>query len=203
MKQRLSAIPVFAVVNNKNEFVLVTGDDGVRQLGMFFFRKEDAEGFISTVRFSLYMMISRLKMCLKLLFIFMWLFFVLCISHSLELSGLLVTLSAMQIKEKNPKLGKSARVLMTSMDSVYEFSVTPRENTNTEGIVFRFMPDASQVAHALEVRSKNFNNYSSRVSIVVIFICFEYVTFFFRSCIALLVCLATLLLACRYFKLKG
>jgi len=71
VKQRLSAIPVFAVVNNKNEFVLVTGDDGVRQLGMFFFRKEDAEGFISTVRFSLYMMISRLIMCLKLLFIFM------------------------------------------------------------------------------------------------------------------------------------
>lgn len=49
MKKRLSSIPVFAVVNSKNEFVLVTGDDGVRQLGMFFFSKEDAEGFISTV----------------------------------------------------------------------------------------------------------------------------------------------------------
>ena len=47
---RLSGVPVFAVVNQKNEFVLVSGDDDEgRQLGLFFFAKEDAEGLIATV----------------------------------------------------------------------------------------------------------------------------------------------------------
>lgn len=104
IKLRLSGIPVFAVVNNKNEFVLVSGDtDGDRQLGLFFFTKEDAEGLIAT------------------------------------------------IKEQNPKLGKAAKVLATSMDAVYEFAVTPRGESGTEGVVFRFMPDGKQVDNALEV----------------------------------------------------
>jgi len=32
----------------------------------------------------------------------------------------------MQIKEANPKLGKQAKVMPTSMDRVYEFARTPR-----------------------------------------------------------------------------
>ena len=105
IKLRLSGIPVYAVVNTKNEFVLVSGDDNEsRQLGLFFFSKEDAEGLIDT------------------------------------------------IKEQNPKLGKSAKIMATSMDAVYEFAVTPRSDSDTEGVVFRFMPDGRQVGNALEVR---------------------------------------------------
>ncbi len=55
------------------------------------------------------------------------------------------------IKEQNPKLGKSARILATSMDAVYEFAVTPRGESGTEGVVFRFMPDGRQVENALDL----------------------------------------------------
>ena len=105
IKLRLSGIPVYAVVNNKNEFVLVSGDgdNDDHQLGLFFFNKEDAEGLIST------------------------------------------------IKEQNPKLGKQSKVLTTSMDSVYEFAITPRGESGTEGVIFRFMPDARQIQAALEL----------------------------------------------------
>ncbi len=104
IKLRLSGIPVFAVVNSKNEFVLVSGDGADdRQLGLFFFARDDAEGLIAT------------------------------------------------IKEQNPKLGKSAKILATSMDAVYDFAVTPRGETGTEGVAFRFMPDSHQVQAALEV----------------------------------------------------
>lgn len=37
------------------------------------------------------------------------------------------------------------------MDSVYEFAVTPRSESGTEGVIFRFMPDARQVDNALEL----------------------------------------------------
>jgi hypothetical protein len=37
------------------------------------------------------------------------------------------------------------------MDSVYEFAVAPRAKSGTEGVTFRFMPEASQVEQALEV----------------------------------------------------
>jgi hypothetical protein len=54
VKRRLSGVPVFAVVNSKNEFVLVSGEDGdstsAHQLGFFFFNREDAEALITTVR---------------------------------------------------------------------------------------------------------------------------------------------------------
>lgn len=54
VKRRLSGVPVFAVVNNKNEFVLVSGDDHdskqSSQLGLFFFNQQDAEALIATVR---------------------------------------------------------------------------------------------------------------------------------------------------------
>ncbi len=106
IKLRLAGVPVFAVVNAKNEFVLVSGDGAdERQLGLFFFSRADAEGLIAT------------------------------------------------IKDQNPKLGKAAKVLATSMDAVYDFAVTPRGDTGTEGVAFRFMPDSRQVEAALEVGS--------------------------------------------------
>lgn len=103
IKAKLSGIPVYAVVNQKNEFVLVSGDAEDKHLGLFFFNKEDAEGLVATM------------------------------------------------KEQNPNLGKTAKVLQTSMDNVYEFAITPRDQSGTDGVTFRFMPDASQVEHAMEL----------------------------------------------------
>ena len=37
------------------------------------------------------------------------------------------------------------------MDNVYEVFTTPRDQTGLSGIHFRFMPDARQVKHALEL----------------------------------------------------
>ena len=50
IKFRLAAVPVFAVVNAKSEFVLVAGDDPKsRQLGLFFFSREEAEALVASV----------------------------------------------------------------------------------------------------------------------------------------------------------
>jgi hypothetical protein len=104
IKKRLSGVPVYAVVNQKKEFVLVSGDEtDARQLGMFFFNQSDAEELVATV------------------------------------------------KEQNPNLGRHARVLRTTMDAVYEFAVTPRTDSGTHGVVFRFMPGASEIQAALEL----------------------------------------------------
>jgi len=51
IKARLAGVPVYAVVNSKKEFILVSGDDdSSRQLSLLFFNKADAEGFQETVR---------------------------------------------------------------------------------------------------------------------------------------------------------
>lgn len=58
-----------------------------------------------------------------------------------------------QLKEHNPKLGRQAKVLTSSLDRVYEFAVAPRGAApGLEGVTFRFMPDAKQVDAALQVR---------------------------------------------------
>ncbi|KAI3432456.1 hypothetical protein D9Q98_004006 [Chlorella vulgaris] len=103
IKARLSSVPVYAVVNKKNEFVLVSGEDDVKQLGLFFFSEPEAEAMLKT------------------------------------------------IKEANPKVGKQAKVMTTSMDRVYDFATTPRTETGTEGVIFRFMPDPRQVDLALQL----------------------------------------------------
>lgn len=51
IKARLAGVPIYAVVNSKKEFILVSGDDDSgRQLSLLFFNKADAEGFQETVR---------------------------------------------------------------------------------------------------------------------------------------------------------
>jgi hypothetical protein len=57
-----------------------------------------------------------------------------------------------QIREENPRLARDSKVLRVTMDNVYEVFTTPRDQTGLQGIHFRFMPDVSQVRHALEVR---------------------------------------------------
>ena len=57
----------------------------------------------------------------------------------------------LQIREANPKLGRAARVLTTSMDRVYAFSSAPPGASGTEGVLFRLVPDPTQVRRALEL----------------------------------------------------
>eukprot|EP00246_Nothoceros_aenigmaticus_P003717 TRINITY_DN148_c0_g1_i4.p1 TRINITY_DN148_c0_g1~~TRINITY_DN148_c0_g1_i4.p1 ORF type:complete len:244 (-),score=12.23 TRINITY_DN148_c0_g1_i4:656-1387(-) len=51
-----------------------------------------------------------------------------------------------QVKDREPLLGRGARVVAVSLDKVYQL--------NTEGIAFRFLPDPRQVKNALEARAK-------------------------------------------------
>ncbi|KAF6251689.1 Tic22-like family-domain-containing protein [Scenedesmus sp. NREL 46B-D3] len=56
-----------------------------------------------------------------------------------------------KIREENPRLARDSKVLRVTMDNVYEVFTTPRETTGLQGIHFRFMPDMSQVKHALQL----------------------------------------------------
>ena len=55
-----------------------------------------------------------------------------------------------QIHEQNPKLGKDSKVLEVGLDQVYNFSSGSR-NKGTDGLCFRFMPDAQEIQQALQV----------------------------------------------------
>ncbi len=50
-----------------------------------------------------------------------------------------------------PALNPAGSALQVGMDSVYQFATTPRKDTGTEGVIFRFMPDAAQVDAAVKV----------------------------------------------------
>ncbi len=56
----------------------------------------------------------------------------------------------MQIHEQNPQLAKQSRVLEVGMDQVYSFSNGASEHAS-DGLAFRFMPDAEQVKEAMQV----------------------------------------------------
>lgn len=51
-----------------------------------------------------------------------------------------------QVRDREPSLGRGAKVVAVSLDKVYQLS--------TEGIAFRFLPDPRQVKNALETRFK-------------------------------------------------
>ena len=59
----------------------------------------------------------------------------------------------MQIKEQSPELANQSHVMQLTLDQVYDFAVNPSEQTLPPGnVMFRFMPDAQQVRHALQVK---------------------------------------------------
>ncbi|KAL6775854.1 hypothetical protein ACKKBG_A18760 [Auxenochlorella protothecoides x Auxenochlorella symbiontica] len=104
IKARLANVPVFTVVNGKEEFVLVTGEQAEkRQLGLFFFNEADAQALVATMKAS------------------------------------------------DAAQGRAARVLPTSLASVYDFALTPRASTGLEGVTFRFVPEPGEVAAALQL----------------------------------------------------
>jgi len=108
IKARLAGVPIYAVVNAKKEFILVSGDDdSERQMALLFFSAADAAGFEKT------------------------------------------------LKQENPKLGKSAQVLPTSLEAVYELvqgkGGLVKSGDKEIDVSFRFMPDSRQVMNALEL----------------------------------------------------
>lgn len=57
----------------------------------------------------------------------------------------------MQIKEQTPELGKVTQVMKLSLDKAYDYALDPQLAEMRKGVTIRFMPDAQQVKHALEV----------------------------------------------------
>lgn len=57
----------------------------------------------------------------------------------------------MQIKEDEPRLGKQTRVLQVPISELYTLASNSSEATGSNEVIFRFMPDAAEVASALAV----------------------------------------------------
>lgn len=57
----------------------------------------------------------------------------------------------LQIKEQTPELGKVTQVMKLSLDKAYDYALDPQLAEMRKGVTIRFMPDAQQVKHALEV----------------------------------------------------
>jgi len=50
VEERLAGVPVYTLSNNAEEFVLVSGTRTGKSLGLFCFKKEDAEALLDQVR---------------------------------------------------------------------------------------------------------------------------------------------------------
>ena len=59
----------------------------------------------------------------------------------------------LQIKDQTPELGKVTQVMKLSLDKAYDYALDPQLAEMRKGVTIRFMPDAQQVKHALEVSS--------------------------------------------------
>ena len=158
MKARVAGIPVYTVANKADEFVLVTGGEvkdfitcghimlpvtvhsrlqhwavqegDKKQLGLFFFVESDAKALVEKVM-QAWQLAHRDFYCSSY-------------------CSLLNTIALIQIHEQNPKLGKDSKVLEVGLDQVYNFS-SGSLNKGTDGLCFRFMPDAQEIQQALQV----------------------------------------------------
>lgn len=50
IQERLAGVPVYALSNSQEEFVLVTGESTRKSLGLFCFREEDAKVLLQQMR---------------------------------------------------------------------------------------------------------------------------------------------------------
>ncbi|CAI5948947.1 unnamed protein product [Closterium sp. NIES-64] len=128
--KRLEGLAVYTVSNAANEFVLITDAEGSKSIGLFCFRKEDAETLLAQVGRRRWdgaggpAQVGRRR----------W-----------DGAG-----GPAQVKDRDASLGKGARVVPVAMDKVYALSA--------EGIAFRFLPDPLQVKHAVLLRSQAGDN---------------------------------------------
>ena len=114
-------------------------DSEPRQLGLFFFKESDAAAMIAKVGICRGRLPSRAEH---------FPFTPYCKGHMQAVTGS----CAVQIQEQSPELAKQSHIMRLTLDKVYDFAITPKENTPAENVVFRFMPDAEQVKHALQVQ---------------------------------------------------
>ncbi|GMH43352.1 hypothetical protein BSKO_11274 [Bryopsis sp. KO-2023] len=56
-----------------------------------------------------------------------------------------------KLRKDNPKLGKNTKVLSIGLDSLYDLMTIPASAYGMDGVTFRLVPDAEEVANALEV----------------------------------------------------
>lgn len=61
----------------------------------------------------------------------------------------------MQIKEDEPRLAKQTRVLQVPVSELYTLASNSSEATGANDVIFRFMPDAAEVASAMAVCTLN------------------------------------------------
>ncbi|KAL7610463.1 hypothetical protein Lser_V15G12612 [Lactuca serriola] len=50
IEQRLAGVPVYALSNSSEEFVVVSGQNPVKSLGLFCFKEEDAETLLGQMK---------------------------------------------------------------------------------------------------------------------------------------------------------
>lgn len=65
--------------------------------------------------------------------------------------------SLAQLHAENPDMKDTTSVSVTTMDKVYEYATTPREQTDMLGVVLRFVPDVEEVQAAIQVRARGNN----------------------------------------------
>lgn len=120
-----------------------------KQLGLFFFSEQDAQELIEQVSAAV-----ATTACAQQTYIHsasniandtqnMWQ----CQPAFLVSASMaLMSKCHMQVREQNPELGKDSHIQQVGMDAVYAMA----DKGNNE-LSFRFMPDAEQVQHAMQV----------------------------------------------------
>ncbi|XP_073098621.1 protein TIC 22-like, chloroplastic isoform X1 [Elaeis guineensis] len=98
IEERLAGVPVYALSNSAEEFVLVAGVGSGKSLGLFCFKKEDAEALLD------------------------------------------------QMRSMNHDMRQGSKVVALALSKVFQLKL--------DGVAFRFIPDSSQVAHAIKVKEK-------------------------------------------------
>ncbi|XP_010247130.1 PREDICTED: protein TIC 22-like, chloroplastic [Nelumbo nucifera] len=96
IEERLAGVPVYALSNSAEEFVLVSGVKTGKSLGLFCFKREDAEALLE------------------------------------------------QMRSMDPGMRRGSKVVAVALNKVFQLKV--------DGVAFRFIPDSSQIKHALTVR---------------------------------------------------
>lgn len=65
MAKRLVGTVVYTISNSNNEFVLIFDPDGIKSIGLLYFRQEDVETFLSQVQLQTRELRSQTRVCCK------------------------------------------------------------------------------------------------------------------------------------------
>ncbi|KAM7486188.1 hypothetical protein LguiA_002197 [Lonicera macranthoides] len=98
IRERLAGVPVYALSNSEEEFVLITGETTRKSLGLFCFREEDAKVLLQ------------------------------------------------HMKEMEPSMGEGSKVVAVALNKIFDLKI--------DGVAFRFIPEPTQIKHALEEQKR-------------------------------------------------